>query len=454
MKHKILTSIFAAALFVVMQQTASAAYQQIFTISAYYSPIPGQTHYVTGSYEGDIRLNGSGVRSADGTPVYPGMIAAPSTYAFGTKMNIPGIGVVAVHDRGGAIVHAGERGQYYDRLDVWMGYGDAGLSRALNWGKRNVEVTVYGIDPSIEPNVYLEGFSQAEKFIRTVVDEQRIFNTDLMYGDTGDKVEELQNYLTQLGYYKGTIDGIYGDAVYKAVINFQIDQNIIDAAEEFGAGYLGPRTREKLEAIIQRKEEIEMPDYNLGKDDTGDSVKKLQESLQKLGYDVEINGVYDEKTIDAVFEFQRENDIVNNEYDLGAGFFGPQTFKVLSQKLIDLENTPLEEETTAYASAEIEAHYDKFETNLGLGDSGDEVTRLQQELTNLHLFNTQITGYYGEVTAHAVFKFQQRKGIVQTKEDEGAGFFGPQTQTALNVIVGQRAFKEAKVNIKSESINQ
>ncbi len=99
-------------------------YVKTFKISAYYSPLPCQEKYTTGSYEGDIRLNGSGVNSADGTPVYPGMIAAPKTYSFGIKMDIPGVGIVAVHDRGGAIVPANNGRGAYDRLDIWMGYGD------------------------------------------------------------------------------------------------------------------------------------------------------------------------------------------------------------------------------------------------------------------------------------------------------------------------------------------
>ena len=52
-------------------------YVETFIISAYYSPVVEQMKYVTGSYEGDIYLNGGGVHGADGTPVYPGMIAAP-----------------------------------------------------------------------------------------------------------------------------------------------------------------------------------------------------------------------------------------------------------------------------------------------------------------------------------------------------------------------------------------
>lgn len=432
-------------------QIAQAAYKQTFTISAYYSPIEGQARYVTGSYAGDIRLNGSGVNSADGTPVYPGMIAAPSSYAFGTKMSIPGIGLVAVHDRGGAIVHAGERGHAYDRLDVWMGYGDAGLNRALNWGKRNVEVTVYGIDPSIKENVYLEGFTEAEKFIRTIVEEQKIFKTDLWYGESGDKVGELQQYLKDLGYYKGTIDKYYGDEVYKAVVEFQIDQDIVDNEEEFGAGYFGPQTRAQIEAVLDQRRKDKLPQKNLGKDDTGDEVKKLQEALLKLGYDLEITGIYDQKTIDAVFDFQQDNEIVDNEEDLGAGYFGPQTLAVLSDRLAMLD-APVSQ--TLEDLPNEQAVYTAFEKDLALGDQGDEVTRLQEELRKFNLLRIEPTGYYGEVTQNAVFKFQQRKGIVSSMEDLGAGTFGPQTRNHLNSILGYRANTNQRIAARTAAFNE
>ncbi|MCC6643813.1 hypothetical protein IT411_03620, partial [Candidatus Peregrinibacteria bacterium] len=77
-------------------------YEETFTITAYYSPIEGPKRYIRGSLEADKKLNGNGTNGADGTPVYPGMIAAPKSIPFGTKMMIPGIGTVAVHDRGGA----------------------------------------------------------------------------------------------------------------------------------------------------------------------------------------------------------------------------------------------------------------------------------------------------------------------------------------------------------------
>ena len=61
------------------------------------------------------------------------MIAAPSSYEFGTHIFFEGLGVGRVEDRGGAIVDAWVRGQPHDRIDIWMGYGDAGLKRARAW---------------------------------------------------------------------------------------------------------------------------------------------------------------------------------------------------------------------------------------------------------------------------------------------------------------------------------
>ncbi|MFC1647558.1 peptidoglycan-binding protein [Patescibacteria group bacterium] len=453
LKHKrlILTIVGLLAYFA-FYQIAHSAYLDMFTISAYYSPLPGQERYVTGSYEGDIRLNGSGVNSADGTPVYPGMIAAPSTYAFGTKMNIPGIGMVAVHDRGGAIVNAGERGQSYDRLDIWMGYGDKGLSRALNWGKRSVEVTVYGIDPNIKENVYLEGFTEAEKFIRSIVNEQKIFKDDLWFGQSGDKVKELQDYLEDLGYYRGKMDGYYGDAVYKAVVQFQLEQAIVDNEEEFGAGYLGPQTRRKIEAVIEEKRKERLPRYNLGKDDKGDEVKKLQNALRDLGYDVDVTGVYDQKTVDCVFEFQKENEIVIDENDVGAGYFGPQTYSVLSDKIFQAFES--KEEENMQEQVIVQASYDPFEITLQKGDKGDAVVKLQEELQKFNLLRIEPTGYYGDVTENAVYKFQQKKGLIGNKNDAGAGVFGPMTRNVMNSILGYRANTKQLIASKTASFNE
>lgn len=111
---------------------------KMFTVTAYYSPLPGQARYTTGSYAGDKRLNGNGTNGASGKEVFDGMIAAPKNYAFGTKIKF-GDKVYQVEDRGGAIVTAGNRNQKHDRIDIWMGHGDEGLNKAMSWGKKDLE---------------------------------------------------------------------------------------------------------------------------------------------------------------------------------------------------------------------------------------------------------------------------------------------------------------------------
>lgn len=338
-------------------------YTQTFTITAYYSPLEGQEYYVTGSYDGDIRLNGSGVNSADGTPVYPGMVAAPSVYDFGTKMYIPGVGMCAVHDRGGAILEAGERDYSYDRLDIWMGYGDTGLQRALNWGVRDVEVTVYGIDPTIEEEVYLEGYSEAEKFIKNTVLSPQLFEEDVWYGTEGDDVIEVQEYLAVLGYYKEEISGYYGNETWEAVINFQLEHDVIGSSSDFGAGHFGINTRKAMDKAIADLD--------------------LEKELEKISF-------------------------------LNKGF-------VLMQEYDDLRENP-----------------EYFTDLLMIGDRGDDVYALQAELNNLGYFMLEPTGYYGEVTEHAVFKLQQRWGLVENTNDPGAGTVGPKTRSMLNEVIGER----------------
>ncbi|MFA4890777.1 MAG: peptidoglycan-binding protein [Candidatus Gracilibacteria bacterium] len=465
-------------------------YTHTFSISAYYSPLPGQYHYVTGSYQGDIRLNGRGTNGADGTQVYPGMIAAPKSYQFGTKMYIPGIGMTAVHDRGGAIVEAvkeGEEGEggvggpKHDRLDLWMGYGDKGLERALSWGLRTVEVTIYGIDNNIAEDVEIPGYDPDEKINQeyfyipeyyqdssfagnSAPKPDRLFPEDLWYLSEGDEVKSLQEYLKQLGYFNGIVNGYFGDETRMAIYVFQKDKGLVQSIADLGAGHFGPSTRDALEKeILTRKEELS-PKVNLGPDTQDpDAVKKLQKALSVLGYDVDVNGSYDSKTSKAVLKFQIDNNVLDNASDYGASYFGPRTLSTLTLKLNDALKNGKIEIPVAHANDEIgllvrseQVLAPPMHTDLKLGDVGPEVTRLQQELKNLSLLRIDPTGNYGEVTSHAVFKFQQIYGLVGDENSEYAGVFGSQTRAKLNEIIASKNYYNKKISekrVKSEKVS-
>lgn len=346
-------------------------YEKTFTITAYYSPVAGQKKYIKGSLEADKRLNGNGTNGADGTPVFPGMIAAPKSIPFGTKMDIPGIGIVSVHDRGGAIVPAGKRGHQYDRLDIWMGSGDEGLNRALNWGKRTVTVMVYGVDSSVEENVDLNSIytpasvTNSTNTDTTTTPVTKIQYESYGYGDSAPEIKEIKTRLQEIGLFSGDINEKFDENLYQAVLQFQIQKKIVDGSNDFGAGYFGTQTRKTL---AQATPDNTFTSNNIVK--TANAEDSRDSYSEKVSY-------------------------------AGNGL----TF---------------------------------LETDLKVGDSGQAVIELQTELRKLHLFGLEPTGYYGEVTAHAVFKFQQSQSLVNNKESEGAGIFGPITRATLSNLVDSR----------------
>ena len=60
------------------------------------------------------------------------------------------------------------------------------------------------------------------------------------YGSSGDEVVEIQQKLSELGYYYGNIDGKFGNDTKKAVIQFQKDNNLSSD------GVVGIKTLEAL----------------------------------------------------------------------------------------------------------------------------------------------------------------------------------------------------------------
>lgn len=400
--------------------SVSYPYLKTFTISAYYSPLACQDRYVTGSYDGDIRLNGNGTNGADGTPVYPGMIAAPKTYDFGTKMDIPGVGIVAVHDRGGAIVSGNSNSGTYDRLDVWMGYGDIGLTRALNWGKRNVDVVVYGVNDGIVEQIALPGYSPDESTADdcsgwyeeestteiyfepplVVEDEDEFSDFDeeivgsveidekltvnMQFGSSGNEVTKLQEELSNLNYYKGEFTGVYDDLTEHAVFKFQQGQGIVEDENSSGAGICGPATRSRLNEIIGSR------NYT--------TILIAQTTANAQNYVAEAAEVPVPDKSDSIV-------VEDIDFSFSDGFEA------------NVEEIP----------------YLAYELNFGVVDS--EVEKLQKFLKDQGYFSSPfITDYYGEKTFDAVLKFQIDHGIVVGEGENGAGRVGPSTLELINEL--------------------
>ncbi len=323
-------------------QASSGGQDRMFSITGYYSPLPGQSFYVTGSYEGDIRLNGEGIAGADGTPVFPGMIAAPADYAYGTKICLPNFGCGSVHDRGGAIVNAGGRNiARHDRLDLWLGYGEEGLLRALEWGLVHTQGKIYPKGASVQISA---NFSAVKPLARVVdLPQRQEFAKNLSVGDSGSEVRVMQTTLKTLGYYHGGIDGQFSTSVETALRKFQLDHYVITKADDQGSGVLGPKTREKLAAVLQKAEtavaiEKKWSEFHFegqaARGSRNDEVWKLQEVLvQREFLDHAPTGYFGNLTKAALVEFQIAEGLIDNANSAGAGNLGPKTTALLNDIL-------------------------------------------------------------------------------------------------------------------------
>jgi peptidoglycan hydrolase-like protein with peptidoglycan-binding domain len=316
--------------------------KRMFTITGYYSPLPDQDFYITGSYESEIRLNGNGIQGADSTLVYPGIMAAPSNYEFNTKVCVPGFGCGAVHDRGQAIVTKGKRDlAKNDRLDLWMGYGDNGLLRALAWGVKHLECEVYQPDEAIAESVNFDVPLALFNLIK--MPKKLLFSKNISRGSIGNEVIKLQKALSNLGFYTGIIDGVFDFDTEESVFKFQKASFILETKKTLGAGIFGPQTRKKMADAIQRleiqKEISEMWesfhfDENLSLGQRNGAVLKLQQILVENEFlDVQPTGFFGSKTEAALIEFQKLHSLITTEESLGAGKVGPATREKLNEIL-------------------------------------------------------------------------------------------------------------------------
>ena len=220
---RILLTVFAFVVPAITHAAASIAdrtepFEQTFVLTAYYSPLADQCCYVKGGEEADKILNGEGLKGADGTPVYAGMLAAPGSYPFGTRIELPGLGVLTVHDRGGAIVEQGES----HRLDVWAGYGEEGLARALAFGMPTIKGKVYP-PASQQP---AESFSfdamsvDIDRLEPFLVEDTGLLGMRPAKGHKGLSVIFLQNELQRAGFFDRKPTGLFGEETQQSLRAF------------------------------------------------------------------------------------------------------------------------------------------------------------------------------------------------------------------------------------------
>ncbi|ETP72021.1 putative peptidoglycan-binding domain-containing protein [Lachnospiraceae bacterium JC7] len=209
---------------------------------------------------------------------------------------------------------------------------------------------------------------------------------NLTVGVINSVVKDLQQRLMDLGYMDpDEPTTYYGDATSLAVQYFQ---------RQAGMGMDGICGVGTWDAIMSES----APHYALKLGFQGNDVTHAQYRLYNLGYlynGSDINGTYDETTMNAVKKLQETNGLTPD------GIYGTSTYNLLY-------------------SDEVKANV------VALGEHSDLVKKYQQVLINLGYLEGEADGNFGLGTQNAIKAFQSRNDQVVD------GYLGPDTRTALD----------------------
>lgn len=253
-----------------------------FIVTAYYSPLPWQKVYSTGSYEAELRLNGWW-NTASWKKLSVWTIAAPRNYPFWTKIFLEWFWVWVVEDRWGAIVNSWDRWHRYDRLDVWMWFWDEARKKTKAWWIRTIKWKI--LDSSSEVQVsFWEETWKAEVYSLW----KYKFLTVSPENPNPEKVMDLQELLKKVNLYFWEIDWNY-DSVKEILIDFQVENWVISSRDSKVAWYFWKKTYEAfkekfwehLEKLTENNLENKEENSILTEEDK-QKIKKLRDYFYKI----------------------------------------------------------------------------------------------------------------------------------------------------------------------------
>ncbi len=257
--------------------------------------------------------------------------------------------------------------------------------------------------------------------------------TPLRQGDRGVEVQLLQFYLSSISVFypqipNVTIDGIFGQNLLKAVLNFQQNFGLIDD------GIVGRSTWEKIYAVYDTLSDKIVPEENIPaypgrtfqQGSSGEEVLRIQRALNTISTQypgipmlVE-DGFFGSATTTAVRAFQRQFSLTVD------GIVGELTWSKIFEISALIEEGELNgEDMPPYPG-----------TLLRVGSRGAAVQLMQERLNSISIYYPVIPqiaadGIFGNTTRQAVVTFQQLMGI------SADGIIGQQTWELINTVYAE-----------------
>lgn len=261
----------------------------------------------------------------------------------------------------------------------------------------------------------------------------------LQKNDKSDNVRRLQQALTQLGYYSGTVDGSFGSGTKAAVSAFQQANSLtVD-------GIAGSATI----ALLEKQTGIDIDgnsssssstatglfkgDYSkLQYTSSGSRVRVLQQALKDLGFTIsKVDGVFGQSTFEAVMAFQKATGLTVD------GKAGKNTLVKL-ESYFDSNGNVTQPMITPKPTADLDnIAYGIPTRTLREGMGGQDVLYTQDRLAALGYLTGISDGQYGAATKAAVLAFQKKNGL------SADGVLGTNTR--------KRLFSEGAIGAKETS---
>ena len=260
--------------------------------------------------------------------------------------------------------------------------------------------------------------------------------TTLRYDMRSDAVLKLQQDLSKLGYYSGTISGHFGSKTEAAVMSFQKANGL--SAD----GIAGSKTLAKIATALGNSSSSSSSSNSSSSNSSSSSaasssllkqgtkseaVRTLQQNLKTLGYYTgSVTGNFGPLTKEAVYSFQKANGLSAD------GVAGEKTLAAISSKLKggsssgSSNNSSSSSSSGSNSSPSSTSSLLNTSITLQQGTKNDEVLKLQNMLTSLGFYTGNKTGNFGEKTADAVIAYQKSKGLTAD------GIAGKKTLAAIN----------------------
>lgn len=206
----------------------------------------------------------------------------------------------------------------------------------------------------------------------------------LKNGDINNQVQVMQRKLSELGYFSGGADGVFGDATQAAVERFQL----VNGLEVTGVA--DGMTLMRLMADVPITWQSFLSEMSTASGDSGLNVYVLQKKLSEMGYfQGDCTGNFSDLTLQAVMQFQANN---------------------------GLEDTGVADANTWALIYSGSAVTRRRSDVIALGENGERVTRIQQRLSALGYFDGEADGSFDYCTETAVRLFQMSCGQPSTGE--------------------------------------